>query len=78
MLVQLDDDLVAALDDLARTQGVSRSQLLRRGASAILAAATELEDEKKFIESYTKDPQDPAEDAAYNALAVEVLKDLPY
>lgn len=78
MLVQLDDDLVAALDELAAAEGVSRSQLLRRGASAILAAATELEDERKFNESYAKNPQDPAEDAAYNALAVEVLKDLPF
>ena len=38
VLVQLDDDLVARLDALAARRKVSRSELLRRGALAVLEA----------------------------------------
>ncbi len=39
VLVQLDDEQVERLDRLAEREGTSRSELLRRGAAAVLAAA---------------------------------------
>jgi hypothetical protein len=39
VLVQLDDDLVERLDRIAEREGTSRSELLRRGATAVLDAA---------------------------------------
>ena len=38
VLVQLDDDLVDHLDRLAKTLGTNRSELLRRGAQAVIDA----------------------------------------
>ncbi len=38
VLVQSDDDLVARLDRLAAAHGMNRSELLRRGAAAVLDA----------------------------------------
>jgi len=60
VLVQLDDDLIAQLDQLARAEGTSRSELLRRGAAAVLAAADELESDRALRDAYQRVPQDPA------------------
>jgi len=59
ILVQLDDDLVARLDGLAKKLGVSRSELLRRGASAVLEAVAIAEDDQALIDAYREKPQDP-------------------
>ena len=60
VLVQLDDDLVSQLDELARTRGVSRSELLRRGALAVLAAEAAAAADARLQEAYRRQPQDPA------------------
>lgn len=60
VLVQLDDDLIAQLDRLAKAEGTSRSELLRRGAAAVLAAADELEADRALRDAYQRVPQDPA------------------
>ncbi len=66
VLVQLDDELVEQLDALAQRLDVSRSELLRRGAHAVLRAEELLEADRKLVESYRRTPQDPAlVDAAY-------------
>ena len=59
VLVQLDDELVAQLDRLARAQGTSRSELLRRGAAAVLAAAELADADRALREVYRRVPQDP-------------------
>jgi hypothetical protein len=60
VFVQLDDELVKRLDDLAADQGTNRSELLRRGALAVLTAA-ELEGaDRKLQAAYRRQPQDPA------------------
>ena len=59
VLVQLDDELVARLDRLARAQGTSRSELLRRGAAAVLAAAELADADRALREAYRRVPQDP-------------------
>ncbi len=60
VLVQLDDDLVARLDDLAAQLGTSRSELLRRGASAVIAAEEIATADRELIAGYRRQPPDPA------------------
>ena len=59
VLVQLDDDLVADLDELARRRGVSRSELLRQGALAVLAANELTAADADLQHAYRRQPQDP-------------------
>jgi metal-responsive CopG/Arc/MetJ family transcriptional regulator len=69
VLVQLDDDLVDRLDRLADKQGTSRSELLRRGAAAVLEAAEHAEADRDLQEAYRRLPQDPAIVSAASRLA---------
>jgi metal-responsive CopG/Arc/MetJ family transcriptional regulator len=69
VLVQLDDDLVDRLDQLAKKQGTSRSELLRRGAAAVLEAAEQAEADRVLQEAYQRRAQDPAIVSAASRLA---------
>ncbi len=60
VLVQLDDELVERLDRLAEAEGTSRSELLRRGAAAVLEAAELQEADRVLRDAYRRIPQDPA------------------
>jgi metal-responsive CopG/Arc/MetJ family transcriptional regulator len=59
VLVQLDDDLVARLDRLASSRGTSRSELLRRGALAVLDAEELRQADHMLQDAYRRLPQDP-------------------
>lgn len=59
VLVQLDDDLVARLDEIASRTSVSRSELLRRAAMAVIEADARAQDDERLVEGYTKHPPDP-------------------
>jgi metal-responsive CopG/Arc/MetJ family transcriptional regulator len=59
VLVQLDDDLVARLDRLAAKRGTNRSELLRRGAVAVLDAEEIRQADTELQASYRSTPQDP-------------------
>ena len=69
--MQLDDELVDRLDRLAEAEGISRSELLRRGAAAVLEAAAQLEADRAFRDAYRRIPQDPALVASARRLAAE-------
>ena len=69
VLVQLDDDLIDRLDRLADKQGTSRSELLRRGAAAVLEAAEHAEADRALQDAYRRMPQDRAIVAAASRLA---------
>jgi metal-responsive CopG/Arc/MetJ family transcriptional regulator len=71
VLVQLDDELVSRLDEVAAQRGVSRSELLRRGAIALLEAEEAREADDALQEAYRRVPQDPAIVAAAARLASE-------
>jgi metal-responsive CopG/Arc/MetJ family transcriptional regulator len=71
VLVQLDDDLVDRLDALAAARGVSRSELLRRGAYAILEAEEVARADAELRAAYRRRPQDPAIVDAAARLAAE-------
>ncbi len=60
VLVQLDDDLVRQLDELAARLGTSRSELLRRGAQAVIAADELAGADRDLIAAYQRQPADPA------------------
>ena len=60
VLVQLDDELVARLDELARTLGTNRSELLRRGAQAIIAATGLAHADQELVAAYRRQPPEPA------------------
>lgn len=59
VLVQLDDQLVAQLDDLADRLGTSRSELLRRGAQAVITAEQLAAADEELIRAYRRQPPDP-------------------
>ena len=69
VLVQLDDELVERLDQLAAEQGTNRSELLRRGAAAVLEAAERVDADRALQDAYRRTPQDPAVVAAAARLA---------
>jgi predicted transcriptional regulator len=71
VLVQLDDELVRRLDALAARLSTSRSQLLRRGALAVLEAEELAAADRRLSEAYRAQPQDPALVAAAARLAAE-------
>ncbi len=71
VLVQLDDLLVERLDRMAEAEGTSRSELLRRGAAAVLGAAEELEADRVLQQAYRSVPQDPALVASARRLAAK-------
>lgn len=75
VLVQLDDDLVARLDALAAAQGISRSQLLRRGARAVLEAEDQARADEQLRDAYRRQPQDPLLVEAAASLAAETAPD---
>jgi hypothetical protein len=59
VLVQLDDVLVERLDELADRLGTNRSELLRRGAQAVLAAEDLAAADSELVEAYRREPPDP-------------------
>jgi metal-responsive CopG/Arc/MetJ family transcriptional regulator len=73
VLVQLDDRLVEDLDVLARELGLSRSELLRRGAQAVLDADALTKADIRLQNSYQSVPQDDAIIAAVARLARETM-----
>ena len=71
VLVQLDDDLVARLDAVAKRTGTNRSDLLRRGALAVLTALDLEEADRELQAAYRRVPQDPSLVEAAELLALE-------
>lgn len=73
VLVQLDDELVERLDRLAEAEGTSRSELLRRGAAAVLEATEQMQADRALREAYRREPQDPALIASARRLAARTV-----
>jgi predicted transcriptional regulator len=71
VLVQLDDDLVEQLDKLAAEIGTNRSELMRRGAQAVLDAAGQAAADSELRAAYRRQPADPALVQSAKRLAAE-------
>ncbi len=71
VLVQLDDELVRRLDELAKVLGTSRSELLRRGAHAVIAASDLAAADRELVDAYRQQPPDPTLVQSARRLAAE-------
>ena len=71
VLVQLDDDLVARLDALAADLGTNRSELMRRGAQAVLDVEQSAAADRQLRDAYRRQPADPALVQSARRLAAE-------
>jgi metal-responsive CopG/Arc/MetJ family transcriptional regulator len=71
VLVQLDDELVTKLDQVAKRAQVSRSELIRRAAQAVIDADEWAQADLRLVEGYTKYPPDPLLLQASERLASE-------
>lgn len=60
VLVQVDDDLVERLDEIADRSSTSRSELLRRGARAVIDANDLAAADRDLQAAYLRDPPDGA------------------
>lgn len=60
VLVQLDDELIERLAVIADAEGTSRSELLRRGARAVIEAADLMAADAQLIAAYQREPHDQA------------------
>jgi len=58
VLVQLDDELVEALDRIAAREETNRSELLRRAARALVNAVEMAESDAALADAYEQYPQD--------------------
>ncbi|MGZ5213295.1 MAG: ribbon-helix-helix protein, CopG family [Actinomycetota bacterium] len=71
VLVQLDDALVDRLDRVASALDLSRSELIRRAVDAYLDACEEAGEDARTVAAYLRVPDDPAELAAFESLALQ-------
>lgn len=71
VIVQLDDELIASLDEEAERQGTNRSDLLRRAAAGLLAAYRIRRQERDLIDAYLRVPQDPVLTETFGRIAAE-------
>lgn len=71
VIVQLDDELVAELDSLAKQVKASRSEVIRRACRAHLDRLEEEEAARRYAEAYRRHPEDPVETEALGRIAAE-------
>lgn len=72
VLVQLTDELLKKLDEVADLKGVSRSALVRDAVERYVVAESEAEMDRRLVEAYTRLP----DDNEFDALAEADLRDL--
>ena len=75
-LVQLDDALVALLDERAAIARISRSQLIRDAVEAYLASDREAAIDTAIVEGYRRIPAEP--DPWAEANAIESIRAEPW
>ncbi len=73
VLVQLDDELVEQLDEIAGKRNVSRSQLLREGGWAVVHLERVQDADAKLREGYLRYPQDPDLMESLDRIAAETM-----
>jgi metal-responsive CopG/Arc/MetJ family transcriptional regulator len=71
VLVQLDDDLVEQLDRIAKSLATNRSELLRRGAQAVIDIESERSFDAELVAAYKRKPPEVALVQAASKLAAK-------
>ena len=81
-MVQLSDELIAALDRRAARDGVSRSELVRRAIEATYRDDVDDAIDRAIVEGYTRFPQHPdgldAEDGGFDDWDEDDEKEHPW
>lgn len=77
VLVQLSDELIAALDQRAAASGTSRSRLIREAIESHLAADLAAEIDRRIVEGYRRIPPDEV-DAFADRAALELIREEPW
>lgn len=75
-LVQLSDELVAALDERAGRAGTSRSELIRVALESYLGQGRDAAIDAAIVEGYTRIP--PEDDLWTDAAAAESIRAEPW
>jgi metal-responsive CopG/Arc/MetJ family transcriptional regulator len=76
-LVQLSDELLATLDEIAARRKISRSQLIRDAIEQYLHDEREAEIDREIVEAYTRIPP-PEHDPWAEAAAIESIRAEPW
>lgn len=69
VIVQLSDQIVADLDAMVRTDGASRSELIRQAVANLLRDRRWRDLDRAANLAYAQQPSDPADDAFLEAAA---------
>ncbi len=77
MLVQLSDELLAALDQRAAAAGVSRSRLIREALERQLATDLTAEIDRRIVDGYRRIPPSKL-DAFADRAARELISEEPW
>jgi len=69
VLVQLSDELLAAVDERAAELGTSRSALIRKALETYLSEGVQTEIDRRIVEGYARiPPEDPWGDLPARAM----------
>lgn len=76
-LVQLNDELLAILDERAAARGISRSEVIRAAIETYLSEQAEASLDEAIVEGYRRYPPDDLEEVT-RALAVASIESEPW
>jgi metal-responsive CopG/Arc/MetJ family transcriptional regulator len=76
-LVQLDDARIAALDERAASEGLSRSQLIRQAVDLFLGTGDRAAIDREIVEGYRSQPPDEPDYWAVEN-AISAIKEEPW
>lgn len=75
VLVQLSDELIAVLDQMAVSMEKSRSELIREAVESYMAESVQSEIDRRIVDAYS---QRPADDIWAEANARELIRAEPW
>ena len=75
--MQLDDARIAALDELAASEGKSRSELIREAVDLLLGTGDRAAIDAAIVEGYRRIPPEPIDAATYRR-AIESIREEPW
>jgi metal-responsive CopG/Arc/MetJ family transcriptional regulator len=77
-LVQLNDELVARLDERAAGEGRTRSSLIRQAVEDLLRDELDAEIDRRIVEGYRSQPQTAEELTGAKLAARDAIREEPW